>query len=132
MMQERMSDRLREQIEDDGVDGTSERALYTLCLIAACHPALERELKLLPTAERFVEHTAPIVLAYASAEPGAAPLDYPAGSPLRSPAAARKLTIATSVRVLRTTSDGMKTRFRTTQRGAQSRLTDFFTLASRK
>ena len=107
---------------------TSERALYTLCLIAACHPSLEYEAR---GAERFVKLTAPTVLAemaktvIGKAEAaGEHPMD---SSPPGSPAAAAtpKLTIATSVRMLRDTFEQMKTRFRT-RRGAQSRLTDFF------
>jgi hypothetical protein len=107
---------------------TSERALYTICLIAACHPSLEHEAR---GAERFVKLTAPTVLAEMATNvigkaqaAGEHPMD---SSPPGSPAAAAtpRLTIATSVRMLRDTFEQMKTRFRA-RRGAQSRLTDFF------
>ncbi len=121
------------QIKSDGTDGTSERALYTLCLIGACHASFGH---LLPVAERFVKRTAPLLLAHMSGEPVAAeqrPAESPPCSPVSSAVAATsKLTIATSARVLLDTVEQMKARFRTTQR-AQSRLTDFFTrVATRK
>ena len=102
MPQANLNERVCEQIEADGVDGTSERALHTLCLIAACHPSLERELDILPMAERHVSRTAPIVLAHLarrSSQPQAASQENPNDSPPSSPAATPKLTIATSIPV---------------------------------
>ena len=133
MPQANPNERVCEQIEADGVDGTSERALYTLCLIAACHPSLERELDILPLAERYVHRTAPIVLAHLShrsSQPQGAAQENPIDSPPSSSAATPKLTIATSVGKLRDTFEGMNrihSKAVFSWRSTQSRLTDFFT-----